>query len=830
MILFWLLISFLNSTFCLRMLEYLFSTLHRTRMATVQQQKARSKRCQDEIFLSIFRPQASGWEGGYSKPDQNQNSATNSSDPAQAYQGGQGYGQGGQAYQQEQPAYQQVQPAYQQEQPAYQQEQPPYQQEQPAYQGYQQQDVSKNYLNQDRSSQEVQQPYQAQELQQTYQHESQQPQQPQEAEAAHAEQAQEVREAQEQPEQPLTLDPSGQWYWDWPGQQWLPYYSPPVEQVTRGLEQLTTGQEAQPPQEQEELQQQSHELTQSEQNQRQSLERRQSLEQQHQQQQQEQILQHQLQQEQYQQQQQYQDQYQKQQQDQYQQEQFQKKQAQEQHEIQQQKQEQYQKQEQEQYLKQQEQEQYLKQQEEQYRQPPMSVSQAFESFSQEEEVEARTAAPASPQEQAFVPLVHNQEQVQPVHQEQHQVLTPPQELAHLPELQPAPQQSLAEAPPSTPPGPHPSTWPQQASPYLQGPPREAALIEFSPQAPQVPAEVPQPEGGMGGPPPSLGPPDLVDHGPPHIPLAQGPPQATVGGPPDLTQAPQQPSPSSHDDHYNWYSDQQGGGMPDVTGGPPPPSSLQGGQGRGPDILGQGQGGRGGPSSDRNLYMETGQLEEDDEVVMGGGGEAGALPPMGGPASLPPMVGADSLPPTYGATSLPPMVGAPASLPPSFGAVPRTSLPPAPLEPILLPMGPASLPPMVGGNTPPLQRMVVGSSHAPPAPPPQAREPVEGQQATDPTPAPMVPPPRSLQAPPTLQQPLQAVAEARSEAAGSEHRTAEMMALPPTRPAPLPTPGRDIAGIIFNLWSVSDFWSALSKKVLSRLVQGLFIFLENSFVS
>merc|ERR1719234_2961806 len=159
----------------------------------------------------------------------------------------------------------------------------------------------------------------------------------------------------------------------------------------------------------------------------------------------------------------------------------------------------------------------------------------------------------------------------------------------------------------------------------------------------------------------------------------------------------------------------------------------------------------------------------------------------------------------------------ASLPPTFG--PPSNNPPATQATTQEP----TLPPMVGGNElPPIERMVVGSSSEAPAPPSQPREPVEGEAvdhhhvqlappsstyptgstvATAPTsmysgagagpssysPA---PPPLVSSAPPATQQ-----VEERSEAAGSEHRTAEMMAPTPapSRPAPLPTPGRDIAG-------------------------------------
>ena len=117
-------------------------------------------------------------------------------------------------------------------------------------------------------------------------------------------------------------------------------------------------------------------------------------------------------------------------------------------------------------------------------------------------------------------------------------------------------------------------------------------------------------------------------------------------------------------------------MPDVTGGPPPqlgavggaPPGPQGPQvsvgqvGKAPDILrtepplgtGSGLPASGPPSlvpsSDRNLFMETGELAEEDVARVTGGQQQPPPPPMAsnfvapppsvssGPASLPPMVG------------------------------------------------------------------------------------------------------------------------------------------------------------------------------------------------
>ena len=121
----------------------------------------------------------------------------------------------------------------------------------------------------------------------------------------------------------------------------------------------------------------------------------------------------------------------------------------------------------------------------------------------------------------------------------------------------------------------------------------------------------------------------------------------------------------------------GQGMPDVTGGQPPQLGAVGGAapppqepqvsvgqvGKAPDILrtepplgtGSGLPASGPPSlvpsSDRNLFMETGELAEEDVARVSGGQQQQPPPPpmasnfvapppsvSSGPASLPPMVG------------------------------------------------------------------------------------------------------------------------------------------------------------------------------------------------
>jgi hypothetical protein len=140
---------------------------------------------------------------------------------------------------------------------------------------------------------------------------------------------------------------------------------------------------------------------------------------------------------------------------------------------------------------------------------------------------------------------------------------------------------------------------------------------------------------------------------------------------------------SHDQHYDFYKGQFESAMPDITGGrsgvPPPlrPIPTQDTQGKAPDIL------RTEPlvpTSDRNLFMETGELREEDAVRVN----------YQVPGTLPP----------------PPMLQVQQSM----------NKPPS------------DLPPMVGGNDPPsLVRMVVGESLSNNSPPPSSgQRMVEGE--------------------------------------------------------------------------------------------------------
>ena len=179
----------------------------------------------------------------------------------------------------------------------------------------------------------------------------------------------------------------------------------------------------------------------------------------------------------------------------------------------------------------------------------MSAAQAFESFSQEEEEAAREAYPAS-QGVGWAPHVTAAD------------INPGSSGPEPPPTQPTadlfPAQPAVKPPDVfSPQQPRADTVGEGAEQSHPTPPPVMAAQPPPPVVPHLNEAPPRQEDVR----PPLGPPDLVDHGPSHPPL---PPHPAPQGPPDLTQAQAQP-PSSHDDHYNWYSDQQAGGMPDVTG-------------------------------------------------------------------------------------------------------------------------------------------------------------------------------------------------------------------------------------------------------------------------
>ena len=274
-------------------------------------------------------------------------------------------------------------------------------------------------------------------------------------------------------------------------------------------------------------------------------------------------------------------------------------------------------------------------------------------------------------------------------------------------------------------------------------------------------------GGAG----ALGPPDLVDHRPNSsqpelVSELTGQQFQQFQQPPDLTFQPPVSLASlvssGHDQHYEFYSQaytasQPAQGMPDVTGQPLPLVGVVGvggvgGEEEAPDILrtepalaGPSNPALTVPSSDRNLYMETGELAEEDVA---------RAQDLAGHSSLPPMVGGNEQS--------------------------------GPLERLVL------------GDSLGLAREVEGQSQPPPAQLP--REPTEGESqpllsggSTAPPPPRVVPGLAGLSpplAPPDLPPSL---GEARSEAAGSDRRDVTVMGPTVSRAPPPPTPGRDIAG-------------------------------------
>jgi len=165
--------------------------------------------------------------------------------------------------------------------------------------------------------------------------------------------------------------------------------------------------------------------------------------------------------------------------------------------------------------------------------------------------------------------------------------------------------------------------------------------------------------------------------------------------------PSQGGASAHDQHYDFYKDQIENAMPDLTSGQQRSSrdsnssrsnlpTRRPSQDKAPDIL------RTEPlvpSTDRNLYMETGELQEEDAQRV-----SQELPPaiMNISSSSPYIASA----PSPGSASKPP-----SDLPPMVGG---------------------NEPPMVGGNQPPgIERMVVGESvsSAPPLVPPPVMMPI-----------------------------------------------------------------------------------------------------------
>jgi len=367
------------------------------------------------------------------------------------------------------------------------------------------------------------------------------------------------------------------------------------------------------------------------------------------------------------------------------------------------------------------------------------------------------------------------------------------------------------------------------------------------------------------PPPSLGPPDLVDHrpntsqpelvsdishssspgSPHHQPSRSVPPPDMFASlpsgseqpaPPDLTSqsvmyvphTASSPSLVSHDQHYEFYSQAYNSshGMPDVTGGQQSTTVAHGADVdqaslthvKAPDILRTEPvptAVNNVPSSDRNLFMETGELMEEDAVRVSQESVQVNSPTTG--ASFPQLS-------SLGASSLPPMVGGNEHYGQPAPPLTRLVVGESHADPNQAPpnrlvegdIAPPSLLPIM-----PVSREVEGESHPAPSPSQQqfvsqshqTREPLEGQ--SEPIQARVVP---GIQSPPPLAPPAaissnqppsllavqvssidpavsQSPTEVRSEAAGSDRRDVVVMGGPPpqSRPAPMPTPGRDITG-------------------------------------
>lgn len=277
---------------------------------------------------------------------------------------------------------------------------------------------------------------------------------------------------------------------------------------------------------------------------------------------------------------------------------------------------------------------------------------------------------------------------------------------------------------------------------------------------------------------------------------------------------------SHDQHYDFYKGQIESAMPDLTSGRsgvlPPARAYppQEGQVKAPDIL------RTEPlvpTSDRNLFMETGELREEDANRVSYRSHENLPSPISSPnqvnnkppSGLPPMVGGNdppslvrmvlgesvannALPSTSGER----MVEGESTQPPS---IPQP-LPAREIE------GEALLDPLAFANPRTIEGED-GSSTVVLPPPVRSRE-VEGQLMNPPPSRPFPGRASPLNSPPDQEYgssipstPLDSSpnhmtshAEVRSAAAGSERRDETVMGGPPaTKAPPLPTPGRAVAG-------------------------------------
>ena len=278
---------------------------------------------------------------------------------------------------------------------------------------------------------------------------------------------------------------------------------------------------------------------------------------------------------------------------------------------------------------------------------------------------------------------------------------------------------------------------------------------------------------------------------------------------------------AHDQHYDFYKGQIESAMPDLTSNrsnviPPVQAPSQEVQGKAPDIL------RTEPlvpTSDRNLFMETGELREEDAVRVS---QTDNLSPYNSihspidppvqtigkpPSGLPPMVGGNE-PPTLVrmvvgeslSSPQPPPLATGVRLVEGESTQPPSLPPPLPAREV---EGEAIQDPMTFTNTRTIEGEDYSSDTVPP-PPVGTRE-VEGR-LTNPAVSRLLPgstvplvqqdfvsstPSTPMESSPTH---INSQTEARSEAAGSERRDETVMGGPPAMKAPpMPTPGRAVAG-------------------------------------
>ena len=284
--------------------------------------------------------------------------------------------------------------------------------------------------------------------------------------------------------------------------------------------------------------------------------------------------------------------------------------------------------------------------------------------------------------------------------------------------------------------------------------------------------------------------------------------------------------TTHDQHYDFYKGQIESAMPDLMSGRsgvlPPPTTAGGDfapqqevQPKAPDIL---RTEPVVPTSDRNLFMETGELREEDANRVSYQHHDNSSPPnivnSKPPSGLPPMVGGNE-PPTLirmvvgeSVTSAQPPPAAPSQRLVEGGAT-QTPPPPPPNIPQPIPAREVEGEAVQDSRSFANPRTIEGEdgSDAVVLPPPVRTREVEGQPMSLPmvpragSAHPVIPPQEqefgsSIPSTPLESSPTHMVsqAEVRSAAAGSDRRDQTVMGGPPAAKAPpLPTPGRAVAG-------------------------------------